>query len=244
LPPPTLAAKKLSPRLKAALDLIPSGAAFADVACDHAHLAIAGVLAGAPRAIAVDIAERPLRVARKNAGFAGVLARISLRLGDGLAPLEPGEVAGVVVAGVGGRTCLQILAPAQLERLDLAWLVLQVNRDLPKVRTWLAAHGWRIERETLVRDGRRIFPTLLATPNHPMQTLTPAQAYLGELGRDADLNLHIEHLQRRAAKLRDEVLGLRKAQQRRAGQPDSTLLERAAWLAAVEKMLAQRLDER
>ncbi len=229
----------LSARLQAALDLIPAGASVADVCCDHAHLAIAAASTGARRAIAIDVAEEPLALARRNAGLAGVRHLVQIRRGDGLAPLLPGEVDGVVIAGVGGRTCLGILQRGELARLGLKWLVLQVNRDLPRVRSWLAAQGWSIERETLVRDGRRIFPTLIASPHHPPRALQPAEAYLGQLPRDADAALHIEHLTRRAAKLADEVAGLRSGTAA-ATVESGALRERQAWLTAVQQALAVR----
>jgi len=177
-----------------------------------------------------------LDVARRNAALAG--ATLDLRLGDGLQPLRPGEVDGVVIAGVGGRTCLEILAGPHLRALDLRWLIVQVNRDLPRVRMWLAERGWRTERETLVQDGRRIFPTLLASPHHAARRLSHAEAYLGELLRDAHAELHIEHLSRREAKLVDEVRGLRR------GRDEAALTEREAWLASVRYALRARRSER
>lgn len=242
---------RLRPRLQAALDLVPAGARVADVCCDHGLLAIAAAHAGAPHVIAVDVAAAPLALAAHNLQLAalhvpGLAVAVSLRRGDGLTCLRPGEVDGAVIAGVGGRTCMSILAPADqpnlLHTLDLRWLVLQVNRDLPKVRVWLAARGWRTERETLVRDGRRIFPTLLATPHHPPRALSPAQAYLGELPRDADPALHGEHLRRRQAKLGDEVRAMAQTVARRPSPAlEAQYNERRAWLSAVEAALEQAL---
>ncbi|MCO4764263.1 MAG: SAM-dependent methyltransferase [Myxococcales bacterium] len=222
---------QLRPRLAAALELIPEGDAIADVCCDHAYLAIAAAARGARQVIAIDVAAEPIAVA--TAAVARSAQPVTVRMGDGLVPLSPGEVDGVVIAGIGGLTCLEIFERTDPSSLDLRWIVLQINRSLPRVRTWLSERGWRLQRETLVRDGRRIFVTCRFVTGGERRTLTPAEAYLGRVPQDADPRLLAEHLGRREAKLADEVRGLQ-----RGRDNEALLTERRAWLDAVRQVNA------
>lgn len=156
----------LSARLQRLADRVLPGLPMADVGTDHAALPVALVLAGrVPLAIGIDRRPAPLRAAR--AGAAAALAkdpRLDLRQGEGLAPLSPGEVATVVIAGMGGERCLALLraAPAVLARLQR--LVLQPNTDWPAVRAGLVALGWRIIDEDLVHERGQTFLTLVCAP--------------------------------------------------------------------------------
>ena len=117
---------RLCPRLAAIAELVPAGLALADIGTDHALLPSALVLAGrVPRALACDRAHGPLACARLTVARHGLGERVHLRLGEGLAAVRPGEVATVVIAGMGPDTLLAVLA-ADLEQVrGLTRLVLQ-----------------------------------------------------------------------------------------------------------------------
>ena len=173
----------LSARLATVADLARTSLALADVGTDHARLLVAMVRHGwAPAAIGVDRAEAPLRSARKTLGSSSI--RIELRKGEGLAPLRPGEIDTVVVAGVGGRTAVEILDAERLGALDVRRVVVQPNRDDAHVRRHLTAHRWRISTEKIVYDSGRIFYALAAEPGASVLR-DPVDVWIGPVLRAA-----------------------------------------------------------
>ena len=80
---------------------------------------------------------------------------ISVRLGDGLQVLEPGEVDTACIAGMGGVLMITILEGAPAVTKKLGTLVLQPMNGAQELRHWLYGHGWHIADESLaVADGR------------------------------------------------------------------------------------------
>jgi len=148
----------LSPRLAAIVDLVPRAGSVADVGCDHAHVSIA-LATGDQRVIACDRAEGALAMGRDQARRFGVTG-IDFRLGDGLDPLEPGEVDTVVLAGMGHLTIVDVLDRARDDVLGARRLVVQPTTAIPLVRRDLARRGWRCAAETVVRDRGRFHWTL------------------------------------------------------------------------------------
>ena len=120
--------------------------------------------------LARHLAGRGLRMvaSERSAGsFARLRAAspdLDCRLGEGLAVLEPGEVEGAVLAGMGGRKILRILgaAPKVVGRLD--WLVLQPQQQAGELVDGLAAAGFRLERDTQAVQGGRSYRVLLVRP--------------------------------------------------------------------------------
>jgi len=144
-----------SRRLAAVAELVLPGQPVADVGTDHAlllaHLLDTGRV---PRAIGIDLARAAVRSARLRH------PALDLRAGDGLAPLQPGEAATVVIAGMGGLRVVAILQRGPLE--GVRRLVLQPNRDVAELRRWLAGHGWDLDDERLVEERGHFYPVLAA----------------------------------------------------------------------------------
>lgn len=99
----------LGPRLQTVASFVPEGANLGDIGTDHAYLPIS-LYEGQKiaKAVAIDVHEGPYQSA-----LAAVKARkledvIDVRFGDGLMPLEVGEVNVLTLAGMGGRTMLEI----------------------------------------------------------------------------------------------------------------------------------------
>lgn len=154
---------RLSPRLAAIAELVPPGRALADIGTDHALLPAALVLRGTvPRALACDRAAEPLARARATIDRLGLAERIALRRGDGLAALAAGEAETAVIAGVGARSALAILAgwPGR----GLSRVIVQVNYGSEEVRRWLVDHGLRIVDERLAEDRERFYTAIAAEP--------------------------------------------------------------------------------
>ena len=101
-----------------------------------------------PFVVAADLRSRPLSVAEKNLTKAGLMNKVSLRLGDGLSVLAPGEVQDVVIAGMGAgpsaTSLRQPLAADPAVRLVLvpATKAFDSRRWLCRNRLPCAKSGW------------------------------------------------------------------------------------------------------
>ncbi|HVI00688.1 MAG TPA: class I SAM-dependent methyltransferase [Enhygromyxa sp.] len=158
----------LGPRLRALADRVLPGLPVADLCCDHAQLAAALVLEGrVPWAIAADINPAPLRGAAGLIDELGLGDRVRLRLGDGASVLEAGEVATVVIAGIGAQLAERIVGDGQATFSSARRLIVQVNHGFPKLgslRARLAALGWAIVDEAIVAEHERLYPIVVAEP--------------------------------------------------------------------------------
>lgn len=227
----------LSPRLQALSDLVLPGRPCADVGTDHGQLAASLALTKrVPRVIASDIGEKPLEGARKRMKRRWRTQwRVELRLGDGLAPLQPGEVATVVLAGMGGGRIQRILdaGPAIVEAAER--LVLQANTDVPQLRRWVVERGHRLREERLVLDQGKWYTVLAVEPcsTEPDPGWTALDLEWGPLlraRRDPQLRRFLgTELPRIAQAL---------AQAQHGGAPAAVLAGLAARLDAVEQELA------
>lgn len=171
----------LGPRLQALLDLVPSVETLVDVGCDHAEVACRSVQTGrARRAIGVELSREALAAGARTVARLGLQAQVDLRSGDGFAPISTDDRAkAAVLAGMGGRTMLQICARRDPRALGIRRLALQPNRDEDQVRAQLGAAGWGLVAERLPIVGGRAFPTLLFDAEAAPERLTPLELLLG-----------------------------------------------------------------
>ena len=154
---------KLGERLGALASFVPVGARLADIGTDHAYVPIELVEKNiAISAIAGDVHSGPFQAAKENVKNLGLEHKISVRLGNGLAVLSPGEVDTVVIAGMGGSTIIQILSSEPVVTKSLKRLILQPMVATGMVRRWLAENTWHIIDETLVEDDGRLYEILVA----------------------------------------------------------------------------------
>ena len=230
---------QLCPRLAAIAELVLPGRPFADIGTDHGRLPTALVLRGqVPRALACDRAARPLARARLTATRNGALDRVSLRLGEGLAPLEPGEVATVVIAGMGAETMIEILAADPGRTRGLARLVLQPNFGQEALRRWLAAHALALVDERLVLDRGRFYTILAAEPARgPAPAWDPASWALGPFLLSRGGPLLARHLEAELGRCELELAGMARASAPDPGRA-AALGERRALLAGALANLA------
>lgn len=153
----------LSPRLQAIADLALPERPAADIGCDHAQLAAWwSTQAELPVVVASDIRPGPLRRARAQLEAVG--AAVDLRKGDGLTVLQPGEVATIAIAGMGGHLMLELLEASPEVVKTAARIILQPNTGWEDVRRHLAARSTPLDAETLTEDRGRLFLTLAFDP--------------------------------------------------------------------------------
>ncbi|GLV14119.1 SAM-dependent methyltransferase [Alicyclobacillus hesperidum] len=156
---------RLSPRLQQVADYALPCAVLADIGTDHANLPIYAIEhALAQRAIATDLRTGPLERARTNVALHRLTTQISLRHGDGLAPIERGEADVIVSAGIGGHVHAQLLRAGEPVAKAAKCIVLQPMNAGHLVRSTLYDLGFHIVAETLVAEGDKLYEIIAAEP--------------------------------------------------------------------------------
>ena len=155
----------LSLRLQTCLNALAPLQTVADVGTDHAYLPCVGILNGQlKKAIAADIGVGPLEAAKTTIARYNLNENIETRLGPGLTVLNPSEVEGVVIAGMGGKLIVSILEDNISLSQSFQRLVLQPNIDANLLRAWLAAHQFEIIDEKIVLDEGKFYEIIVAKP--------------------------------------------------------------------------------
>lgn len=156
---------KLSKRLQQISNFIPLGTRVADIGTDHALLPCYLVQERiSPRAIAVDVNEGPLEFARRQVKSLLLADLVSIRLGDGLRVLEPGEVETVIIAGMGGSTIRKILNASPQVVKKLQRLILQPNTGAELIRSWALENNWKIVDEEIVLEDNHYYEIIVLEP--------------------------------------------------------------------------------
>lgn len=148
-------------RLLEAAKLVRPGRVVADIGCDHGKLAVYLAKSGrAAKVIAVDKRPIPLSHAKALVLQTGVGPLVDCRLGDGFAPLAPGEAEEIVIAGVSGETIAQIVSAAAWARDTSLHFVFVPATRVWFLRKWLCENGFAIEREVPVEENARFYTVL------------------------------------------------------------------------------------
>ena len=169
----------LSDRLLACCNFVKPGDRVADVGCDHGYLGIYLLTNGiAKSVIESDVAEGPLQSAMRNAVKYGTKNKMSFHLSDGVQNI-PRDFDTLVCAGMGADTIISILTAAPWLRDGRYRLILQCQSKRPELRQWLYDTGYRINRETLAKDGKFVY-TIMEVVYDPGHGITPAETYISQ----------------------------------------------------------------
>lgn len=168
----------LSDRLHCCASHISGGIRVADIGCDHGYLGIYLLKNGlASSVIAADVNEAPLQSAMRNAQKYGVRDQMRFYLSDGARNI-PRDFDALVCAGMGADTMIHILNEAPWLRSQQYYLVLQCQSKIPMLHRYLSDNGWEIVEETIIRDGKFLYPVLCAHFRPGVPLLTPGQCYI------------------------------------------------------------------
>jgi len=170
---------KLSKRLQYIMEQIPVGSTFADIGSDHAMLPVAAIKTGnALSAVAGEVNPGPRDAAAKQVTTAGLGGKISVRLGDGLNVISPGEVDVITIAGMGGGLISTILEQGIDKLQGVKKLILQPNVGEELVRRWLLDRHWVLTSEHIMEEDRKVYEILTAVPeNSGMETFLNEDVY-------------------------------------------------------------------
>lgn len=168
----------ISNRLLCCAAQVPQGARVADIGADHGYLGIELLSSGRAAFVhASELREGPLHRAMENAVRFGVADKMRFSLADGLAAVEPGSVDTVVCAGMGGDLIAQIIKSCAWISDERYLLILQPQSSGADLRRSLAALGFGVERETLVRDGGFLYQVLCVRYGRAVP-LSPGEQYV------------------------------------------------------------------
>lgn len=145
---------RLSKRLEAVASFLSPEEGVIDVGCNHAHLCLFLAFHQHPsRLIASDCNPKSLTNAMMDAKKYQVEEQIEFVVTDGLdgQSILPTDV--VVIAGLGTRTILQILKPEVLKQGN--HFILQSNRDLEILRTYMMEQGFYLKAELPIMDRKK-----------------------------------------------------------------------------------------
>ena len=161
--------------------LIP-GQPASDIGADHALLSIYLIEQQiAPRVIATELGDGPYQRLCKAVDSSPYANCIEVRQGDGLQPLQPGEVTSVVMAGMGGDTMVQVLSYDWIKASSFDSFVFQPMSRPNALRGALAQQGWELTDEKLVEQNHHIFNIIAALPGGQPYHLSPLELDIGPI---------------------------------------------------------------
>lgn len=168
----------LTPRLEAIAEMVESGVTLADIGTDHGYLPLALLKRGVIQsAIAADVNEKPLESAKRNTPD-NLKEKMQFRLGNGLEPIQAGEVDQIVIAGMGGELISEILSSDWRKTRSFSSLILQPMVKVAHLRQFLKENGFCIVDETMVQEGNKFYQ-IIKVKHGQEQKLQPIHLEIG-----------------------------------------------------------------
>jgi len=173
----------LSERMQMVADMVSRGNVLADIGCDHGFVSIYLLESGTcPKVIAMDVNEGPLLRAKEHIAMRGLTPYIEVRLSDGMEKLLFGEADSILIAGMGGRLVIKILADGMEKAKALKEVILQPQSELHLVRQFLTDKGFHIIQEDMVKDNGKFYPAMrVVWREEKARALTEEELWYGPL---------------------------------------------------------------
>ncbi len=139
-------------RIEKISELVSRDKVVADIGSDHGQLPVLLVRNGmTQKAYACDVAEGPLNSAIENIRKNHLENHITAILSNGLENV-PEDTQSIVIAGMGYYTAEMILTQAFKRLCQLDEIIVQVNGDVDRMRSWIQQNGFLILDEIYVED--------------------------------------------------------------------------------------------
>lgn len=208
---------QLSERLEMLIRLAGTGQTAADIGTDHGFVPIELIRRGLfSRVIAADVRKGPLEAARAHVQSAGCEGKISLRLGDGLKVLAPGDADTILISGMGGALMQRILTEGEESAKQAERLILSPQSEIPAFRSFLQEKGYAITAEEIVCEENKYYFLLKAEPGHQLPWEGADRLY-GKLLLDAGGEQIVSYVRKRKNVLEEILSSLKKAEAPNAG---------------------------
>lgn len=140
---------KLSKRLQAIYDMVPSGV-VADVGSDHGKLIISlfenGVIS---KGYAIENKKGPYARLEKAIKDRGLEKNVIPMLSDGISEL-PSDVDTVIIAGMGGFNIVEILKSHVRKLKNVRTIIVDAHKSIPEMRKQICKLGYVIADEEMV----------------------------------------------------------------------------------------------
>lgn len=171
---------KISERLKTISKYVPFNYITADIGTDHGYLLrYLFDEEKIEKAFACDLNIKPLNYAKMNLSKYIETGRIELRLGSGLNPLkEEDGVECIVIAGMGGKTMIEILEEGKDILQGVKRIVLAPNASWEILREYIIDEDYIIIDEDLVLEDSRFYPIIIIEKGRSSK-LTETELFLG-----------------------------------------------------------------
>ncbi len=156
---------KITKRLNEIIQFASCAKRVCDIGCDHGIVGIELILKyNVDFVVFSDLLESPLSSAIDNVKETSIDSdKVSFRVGDGLKTIEYGEVDTVIIAGMGGKTIVDILSEDKAKTRSFKRFVFQPTNGEGVLRKWLCENGFVIDDETLIYDSNVFYETLLVS---------------------------------------------------------------------------------
>ena len=191
--------------------MVPRGARLADIGSDHAYLPIALCLENKiESALASDINEGPVAAAVANITKNGLGDRIMAVRADGLDKTWDFAPDCITILGMGGELIVSILDKAEWVRNEGITLVLQPMTHPEILAKYLAARGFGIVDEIIVRDGMRddrIYRIISAKFDGIYRRLTEGEALVGRINVERGDEITAAYIKKNIRVLETRITG-------------------------------------
>lgn len=147
-------------RLNSLIDFIDISDKVIDIGTDHAYVPIALAKRGNTKLLATDVHENALNIAISNIKYNGLENLILTKLSDGLDNIDTSLYDTLVIAGMGGKTIINILNKDRLKLECINKLVIESNDSLPIVRESITNLGYKLKREKVTHVGNHYYVTM------------------------------------------------------------------------------------
>jgi len=174
---------------------------FADIGTDHGYVPICLIKSGiGDYGIACDINKGPLKTAKENIGTSMLSHKIETRLGNGMEPVEQGEVETIIVSGMGGLLIADILDKDVEKTKSFKQLLLSPHSHVSKVRAYLHSIGFKIDTEKMFVDEGKCY-TLISALKGEEKYKSEVEYLFGKINIDEKSPVLKEYLEKGLAKL-------------------------------------------
>jgi tRNA (adenine22-N1)-methyltransferase len=142
----------ISNRLKTIADMIDSNYHVIDVGCDHALLDIYLTLNKKIKCTAIDNKENVINYSKENIEKYNLTSKIELIHNDGLENIKIHDDDIIVLAGLGTKTILNIIANKNIKHL-----IVQSNDDVYNLRYQLTKLNYKVIDEKIVYEKKKYY---------------------------------------------------------------------------------------